>query len=92
MPDLAKRFEVAVSGRFTSAMRDVAGNGDMAADERTEPAIVLDVAANYRVRDWGKVYVTAGNLLNRAHVTSRRPFGVRPGAPRLVVLGYKGSF
>ena len=40
----------------------------------------------------GNVYLTVDNILDQAHVVSRRPYGVRPGKPRLAILGYKYQF
>ncbi len=64
----------------------------MAEDACTEPITVIDVAGHLDFGRWGKAYVSIDNLLDRAHVVSRRPYGVRPGVPRLIILGYKNSF
>jgi len=53
---------------------------------------VLDLAANYQLSGWGKAYITVDNALDQAFIVARRPFGARPGVPRLIVLGYKGLF
>ena len=85
-------WEISVAGRYTSAMRDVAGDGDPEAGERTDAATVLDAAASYRLGRWGKGYITVSNLLDDAHIVSRRPFGARPGKPRFFTVGYKNTF
>jgi Fe(3+) dicitrate transport protein len=85
-------WEVAVAGRYSSAMRDTAGQGLAAPGERTDATVVLDVAANYDLGGWGKAYVTVDNVLDEAHIVSRRPYGARPGKPRLVTVGYKNRF
>ena len=82
------RWEVSGSARYSSAMRDSAGQGPM--DERaTDSQSVIDVAASYDFKEQGRVYLTVSNVLDQAHVVSRRPFGARPGRPRFVILGYK---
>lgn len=83
------RWEVATSLRYASSMRDVAGQGDMDPSEVTDSAFVVNLAARVRVGRWGEVYATVDNILDEVHVTSRRPFGARPGVPRLIVVGYK---
>jgi Fe(3+) dicitrate transport protein len=86
------RFEVSAATRHTSPMRDVAGQGEVAEAERTEAVHVLDLAGSVDFERWGKVYATVDNVLDRAAVVSRRPFGARPGVPRLVIIGYKQTF
>jgi len=86
------RWQLALSGRYNSAMRDVAGQGQAADHELTDAAFIMSAAAHYNVPRWGKLYLTVENVLNESFITSRRPFGARPGAPRLIVVGYKNSF
>jgi Fe(3+) dicitrate transport protein len=85
-------WEVALSGRYLSAMRDTPSqDGDLNTTLWTDSAKVIDLAASYAPARWGKLYLTINNLLDEAHVTSRRPYGARPGVPRQIVLGYKTS-
>jgi Fe(3+) dicitrate transport protein len=88
----ARSWELAAAGRYSSSMRDVAGQGAADDIERTESTVVIDLVARYRAARYGELYVTVDNALDEAHITSRRPFGARPGVPRLVVLGYKNQF
>jgi Fe(3+) dicitrate transport protein len=84
--------DVAAAARFVSAMRDVAGQGEVPAEERTQSTQVLDLAASLELPRWGRLYLTVDNLLDSASIVSRRPYGARPGVPRLVVVGYKQTF
>jgi Fe(3+) dicitrate transport protein len=84
-----ERFELSLGGRYASAMRDIAGQGDVDPGELTDASLVLDLAASVRFTSWGQAYLTMTNLLDEDHIASRRPFGARPGAPRLVILGCK---
>jgi Fe(3+) dicitrate transport protein len=84
-------WDVALSGRYLGAMRDTPGQDGGDSTLWTDSATILDLAASYAPARWGKLYLTVNNLLDEAHVTSRRPYGARPGAPRLIVLGYKTS-
>lgn len=87
-----KAWDSALSVRYVSAMRDRAGQGDAAPDETSDAAWTVDLAASYAFGPWGTAYVTVDNLLDQAHVVSRRPYGARPGKPRIVILGYKNRF
>ncbi len=87
-----KHWQLALSGRYASAMRDVAGQGTVDDAGVTDAAVIVSAAADYAIPRWGKLYLTVENILNEAYVTSRRPFGARPGVPRLIVVGYKNSF
>lgn len=83
-------WEVALAGRYISAMRDQAGQAyDSKPSVWTDAATVLDASASYAVPRWGKLYLTVNNLLDEVHVTSYRPYGARPGVPRQIILGYK---
>ncbi|WP_428265355.1 TonB-dependent receptor family protein [Haliangium sp.] len=82
-------WELFASGRYVSAMRDVAGQGGGDPYEWTDAATVLDLAASYTLPRFGKLYVNLNNVLDESHITSRRPYGARPGAPRLLIVGYK---
>ena len=83
-------WEVVLSGRYLSAMRDQAGQAfDSKPSVWTDAATVFDLAASYSQPRWGKLYLTVNNLLDEAHITSYRPYGARPGVPRQVILGYK---
>jgi Fe(3+) dicitrate transport protein len=39
-----------------------------------------------------RIYATAQNLFNKHYLVSRRPFGARPNAPRIVSVGVKADF
>jgi Fe(3+) dicitrate transport protein len=87
-----RRAEVSASARHTSAMRDLAGDGAIDPAASTEAATVFDLAGHLFLGAWGEAYLTVQNVTDEAHVAARRPFGARPGAPRIVILGYKIRF
>jgi len=87
-----ERWEVTLAGRYISPMRDVAGQGDTPPQERTDSQLVMDAAAYVSFADWGKVYLTVDNVFDAANIVARRPYGARPGVPRLVVVGCKTTF
>ena len=66
---------------YTSPMRDVAGQRDIAPNESTDPQHVVDITARYEVLKGAELYFRVDNLLNQKYIASRRPFGPRPGKP-----------
>ena len=85
-------WEVTLSGRYLSAMRDQAGQAfDSKPSLWTDAAVVFDASASYSHPDWGTLYLTLNNLLDEVHITSYRPYGARPGVPRQFILGYKAQ-
>jgi Fe(3+) dicitrate transport protein len=86
-----KRWELDLAARFTSSMRDVAGQGETLPIERTDAQVIFDASAHVELGDC-QLYLTVDNLFDSAAIVSRRPFGARPGSPRLVVVGAKARF
>ncbi|MBT8491702.1 MAG: TonB-dependent receptor [Deltaproteobacteria bacterium] len=83
-------WELNASLRYQSRMRDTAGQSD---DDVSVPSYaVLDVAGSVDFGAWGKAYITLDNLTDNRYLVSLRPFGARPGKPRIVIAGYKQSF
>jgi len=66
--------------------------GAIAAAQRIDPSLVVDLAGSYELPGWGRLYATVDKLFDEHQVVARRPFGMRPGAPRLFTLGYKQDF
>ena len=87
-----RRAELSASARHTSAMRDIAGDGAIDPATSTEAATVFDLAGHLFLGAWGEAYLTVQNVTDEAHVAARRPFGARPGAPRIFIVGYKMRF
>ncbi len=86
-----RAWDVTASPNFNGAMRDVAGQGSIADTERIDPFFTLDVGAEVRLLKRFRLYTQVGNVTNSAYVASRRPFGIRPGAPLTVMVGLKAS-
>ena len=85
-------WELTASATYTGSMRDIAGQGTTNAQQRTDASTVVNLAGTYRVDKWGAVYATLNNAFDQANIVSRRPYGARPGVPRMLVLGYKNTF
>jgi Fe(3+) dicitrate transport protein len=89
---VAPRWEVSAGGSWRGAARDLPGQGEMPAGERIPSLLTLDVTAHARLRAYAELYVTCSNLLDEQAIVARRPYGVRPNAPRLIAVGYKARF
>ena len=63
----------------------------MTHDERTDAFVVLDGSADYKLTPRTSFYVSVKNITNEAYIVARRPAGVRPGLPRMVLGGVRIS-
>ncbi len=83
-----KRFGIYLNALYVSQMREIAGQGEADAGELTDELLTFDASASVNLFG-GKLYLNARNLTNNVVIVSRRPFGARPNAPRMVQLGFK---
>ena len=81
-----------VSARGQGAMRDMAGQGTIADDERIDAYYVIDLAVDVTPTEFLTLYGTVNNVTNNAYAVSRRPFGLRPGRPIYGMVGAKLRF
>jgi Fe(3+) dicitrate transport protein len=89
---IGRAYELDLSGHYVSALRDVAGAGEIPEAERIEGHFVLDVAGHWAVSEAGKLYGRLDNVLANDHAVSLRPYGLRPGKPFQAFVGYKHAF
>ena len=89
---VAPRWQAGAAARWHGEVRDVAGQGPIAVEERGDALLTVDLSAHAQVRSWAEVYATCSNLLDEQVIVSRRPYGARPNPPRLIVVGMKGRF
>lgn len=83
------RISGGITATYTSAMRTVAGQGALLANQSTDGALVLGATAEYRATAGMAVYAAVQNLTDEVHVVARRPAGARPGLPRTIQLGLR---
>ncbi len=88
----AEQWGATVAGSYVGAVREVAGQGEPAAGEETDAALLLDASARYSPLEWLEIYVRGENLTLARPIASRRPFGARPGKPLLVMGGARFRF
>ena len=53
---------------------------------------VVDAVANYRIFKSGKAFIKVENIFNNDYLVSYRPYGARPGKPRLLTGGVQYRF
>lgn len=81
------RGEVALTATGRSAMRDVAGQGEIPRAERIPGSLVLDASVHAHATEHVSAYLTATNVTDAVVIESFRPYGARPGAPFTLVGG-----
>lgn len=74
---------------LTGRMRTVSGAGPLVDTRATDAAFALGVSGEYALASGARLYASVQNLTNHVYVVSRHPAGVRPGLPRLVMVGLK---
>ena len=74
---------------LTGRMRTVSGAGPLVDTRATDAAFALGISGEYALTGSARIYASVQNLTNHVHVVSRHPAGVRPGLPRLVMVGLR---
>lgn len=82
-------WDVSVAPNYNGAMRDVAGQGAIAKDEKIPGFFVMDVSGELSILKRLRLYTQIGNVTNSTYIASYRPFGIRPGAPLTFMIGVK---
>ncbi|MEM9384387.1 MAG: TonB-dependent receptor [Pseudomonadota bacterium] len=75
-----------LSFAYISRMRDQAGMGPIPPDEGSDETTYVDLAAYYEVSKRFRLAGRVDNVTDEVYVVSRRPFGARPGRPRMFQL------
>jgi len=74
---------------YVGQMRTVAGQGATAPTRRTDAYLVFGLSGEYNLSPSAALFASIQNLTGHTYVVSRHPSGVRPGLPRLVMIGLK---
>lgn len=85
-------WRMGISGKYTSAMRTVAGKNTPKENERTDAHFIIDYSAEYENATRNRVFLSIRNVLDQVYIAARRPAGVRPGLPRTFLVGLKTEF
>lgn len=89
---VAPRWEISAGASWRAAARDLPGQGEVAPEETIDALLTIDTAMHLRFDEKAELYLTCSNLLDEQVIVARRPYGVRPNAPRLFAVGYKARF
>ncbi len=81
------QYQAYLAGTYVSAVREQAGTEELDAVMSADPLVKLDVGVSVQVLESLQVYVHARNLLDYQGVSSHRPYGGRPNAPRWFQAG-----
>lgn len=88
----AKKWELGGRVSYLGESRDVAGVGPIEEAVRAEPLLTVNLNGHVTVQKNSELYATCSNLFDEQVIISRRPYGARPNAPRIISIGYKGRF
>ncbi|MDQ3036684.1 MAG: TonB-dependent receptor [Myxococcota bacterium] len=80
-------LQLSANGFYTSAMRDVAGQGVAPPNELTDEYFMLDAMVRVEVHRGFRVYVRGENLTDTRPLATRRAWGARGTKPLLVQGG-----
>lgn len=86
------RVAMDASVNYVSKMRTTAGQGAFLPKQVTDAHFVVDVSSSYSITPHVRLFTTVRNLTDQTYIVARRPAGVRPGLPRLLVFGIRASF
>ena len=86
------RLELNVNLAYQSETRTQAGSGAIPASESTDSALVVDLAAAYRLTEHFTLLARVQNLFDKEYIASRSPNGARPGIDRWAMVGIQASF
>lgn len=89
---LYKKFDLNVNGSGTGKMRTVAGQGSIEDNLGTDSYFIVDLSVGYQLNKTANLFVDIRNITDKTYIVSRRPAGVRPGLPRMLLGGIKLQF
>lgn len=87
-----ERADASLTIYGTSEMRTIAGQGSIAENESTDAYILVDLSFGYQINNNARIFTNIRNLTDQTYIVSRRPAGVRPGLPRMLMGGLKLDF
>ena len=88
----APRWSFDLNLRGMSAMRTMAGQGDLNPSESTDAMAILDAAVRWKSSEHVEWFAGVTNVFNDVYVVARRPYGLRPGMPRALRAGASMTF
>ena len=86
-----KQLSVQITGKWNDQMRTVAGQGVVPENVQIPSYHLIDMAVSWRTSENLNFNFRIQNVFNNVYLVSRRPAGLRPGLPRLIVAGMQWS-
>lgn len=83
------KWSTQVQANYTGERRTLAGQDN---DNLLDSHFVMDLSADYYVSDDIRLFSRIENLLDKEYVAAARPYGLRPGKSRAVLLGVNYKF
>ena len=83
------KWSTRLNAHYVSAMRTKAGQGSILKDSATDSYAVLNLSNEYSVSPLVRLFFDVRNITNNRYIVARRPYGARPGMPRLLMGGIK---
>lgn len=80
------------NANYVSKMRTKAEQGAFLPREVTDAHFVVDVSSSYAITRHVRLFAAVRNITDRTYIVARRPAGVRPGLPRILLFGMRASF
>ena len=77
---------------YVSAVRTQAGQGPIPTSSRIQSHVVADLSTYWQVQDRVRVSASVRNLFDTRYAVARRPAGLRPGLPRMALIGLTLSY
>ena len=92
IPVFGAKTGLRLSYTFVDRMRNEASGDDAIDADFTDTQHLLDGTLLVDFTEQYRLYVRADNILDQRYITSRRPFGARPGKPFQVQVGFTFQF
>lgn len=83
----ARAWRVRIDVTAVSRMRTAAGTGALTQTRSTDVTLAIGGSAEYVLTPNARLFASVQNATNHPYVVARHPSGVRPGAPRRVMVG-----
>lgn len=87
-----QKFDLNINIHGTGAMRTVAGSGSIQNNHSTDSYFLIDASLGFQLNTRTNFFVDIRNLTDKTYIVSRRPAGVRPGLPRMLMGGIRLTF
>ncbi len=85
-------YSISLSGRYTDAMRTLAGTGSIPESLKISSHFIVDFSAKYFYSPRVTVFTGVNNLFDQVYDVARLPAGLRPGAPFMIHAGIGYTF